>query len=48
MSKSGFNRPTATDFRHPSQGLGFSAATDPFAGISQGRASGQDDDDAYV
>lgn len=48
MSSFGFNRPTATDFRHPSQGFGFGAAPDPFAGISQNRGSGQDDDDAYV
>ena len=48
MSSFGFNRPTATDFRHPSHGLGFGTAPDPFASISQNRGSGPDDDDAYV
>ncbi len=48
MSSFGFSRPTATDFRHPSQGLGFSAAPDPFASISQNRGGHDNDDDAYV
>ena len=47
MASFGFNRPTAVDFRHPTQGPGFGAAPDPFASISHDRGR-LEDDDAYV
>lgn len=49
MSFFGFDPTGPKDRGHPSQGLGFGTAPDPFASISQNRGIGQDnEDEGYV
>lgn len=49
MSFFGFDPTGPKDRGHPSQGLGFGTAPDPFASISQKRGIGQDnEDEGYV
>lgn len=46
MSFFGFDTAQPKDRGHPTTGVGFRAAPDPFAAISSNRPQEQDDDDA--
>ena len=48
MSFFGFDANPSRDRGHPATGPGFKQAPDPFAGLSQGAAREEEDDDAYV
>ena len=45
MSFFGFDTTLPRDRGHPTKGLGFAAAPDPFAGISSNRPEEENDDD---